>query len=143
MSWKTDHTHIMTKIFATELRADPGRLSHLENFRLHVEIAEGVAIFTTFRWQFVEILCRCKLHGFHRQFSARTAYDDREMIRRARGRSERKHLLFQKCEHSIVCQDRWRRLKQKCLVGRTATFGDEKQLVGVFTLRVDLNLCRH
>src|SRR5262245_66069686 len=105
MSWQTNHTHIVTEIFAAELGADTGRLSHLENFRLHFEIAEGVAIFTALRWQFVEILRRCKLHGFHREFGARTAYNNREMIRRASSRSERKHFLFQKCQHTIMCQD--------------------------------------
>src|SRR4029078_3340551 len=97
VEWHTNHTHIMTEIFAAELGPDTSRLSHLENFRLHVEIAEGVAIFTALRWQFGAVLRRCKLHGFDRDFGARTAYDNREMIRRASGRSERKHFLFQKC----------------------------------------------
>src|SRR5258705_11240510 len=44
MARQADHPHVMTKIFAAELRADAERLRHLQYLLLHLEIAEAVAI---------------------------------------------------------------------------------------------------
>ena len=39
-----DHPHVVAEILAAELRADAERLRHLQDFLLHLEIAEGVAV---------------------------------------------------------------------------------------------------
>ena len=58
---------VVAEIFAAELRADAGGLRHLQHFRFHLEIAEGVAVFRTLGRQRVEIFGRGELHRLHRQ----------------------------------------------------------------------------
>src|SRR5512139_1808940 len=121
----------MAEILAAELRTDAGRLRDLQYFRLHFEVAEGMAVFAAFGRQLIEIFCRGELHRLHRQLGTGAADDDRKMIRRARRGAEGEYLLLQEGQHAVMREDRRRRLKKERLVGRAAALGDEEQLVGI------------
>ena len=133
----------MAEIFAAELRADAGRLRHLQHFRFHLEIAERMPVFRTLGWQSVEIFGRGELHRLHRQLGRSAADDDGQMIRRARRGAERHDLFLEEGQHAVMRQDRRRRLKQERLVGRAAALGDEQEFVGVLAFRINLDLRRH
>ena len=117
------------------------------NFLLHLEIAEGVAVFRARGRQVVVVTAGRELHRLHGHLGRGAADDDRKVIRRARRGPEREHLLFQEGEHAVARQDRRRRLKEKSLVGRTAAFRDEQEFVFVLgfthSLRENLHLRRH
>jgi hypothetical protein len=70
MTRQADHAHVVAEILAAELRADAERLRHLQNFLLHLQIAEGVAVGRAVRRQRIEIARRGELHRLHRQSSA-------------------------------------------------------------------------
>ena len=143
MARQPDHAHVVAEIFAAELRADAGRLRHLQHFLLHRQIAKRVPRLRALGRQRVVIMRGGELDRLHGQFGRGAADDDRQMIGRARRGAERQHLLLEEGEHAVVRQDRRRRLEQKRLVGRAAAFGDEQELVGVLALGVDLDLRRH
>src|ERR1035437_7405896 len=72
---QADHPHIMTKVFAAELRADAERLRHLQYFLLHLEIAEGVAVGRAMSRPRVEIAGRGENHRLrHRSRTAPACY---------------------------------------------------------------------
>ena len=143
MARHPDHADVVAEIFAAELRADAERLRHLQNFLLHLQIAEGIAIRRSVRRQRVEIARRGQLYRLHAEFGGGAADHDRQMIGRARGGAEREHLLLQKRQQAILRQNRRRRLEQKALVGGAAALGHEHELVGVIAFGVDLALRRH
>ena len=143
MARQPDHADVVTEILAAELRADAERLRHLEDFLLHLQIAERVAVGRAVRRQRVEISRRGQFHGLHAEFGRSAADHDRQMIRRARRGAERQHLLLQERQHAIPGQHRRRRLEQKALVGGAAALGHEHELVGVIALGIDLALRRH
>ena len=138
-----DHAHVMAEILAAELRADAERLRHLQNFLLHLQIAEGVAVGRALGGQRVEIARGRQLHRLHAEFSRGATDHDRQMIGRASRRAERQNLLLQERQQAIFCQHRRRGLEQKALVGGTAALGHEHELVGIIALGVDLALRRH
>ena len=138
-----DHAHVVAEILAAELRADAERLRHLEDFLLHLEIAEGVAVGRAMGRQRIEIARGRKLHRLHAELGRGAADHDRQVIGRARRGAERQHLLLQERQQAILGQHRGRRLEQKALVGGAAALGHEHELVGVIALGVDLALRRH
>ena len=133
----------MAEIFAAELRADAERLRHLQDFLLHLEIAEGVAVGRAVGRQRIEIARGGEFHRLHAEFGRGAADHDRQVIGRARRGAQRQHLLLQKRQQAVFGQHRRRRLEQKALVGGAAALGHEHELVGVIALGVDLALRRH
>ena len=140
---QADHAHVVTEILAAELRADAERLRHLQDFLLHLQIAEGVAVGRAMGRQRVEIARRGELYRLHAEFGRGAADHDRQMIGRARRGAERQHLLLQERQHAVLGQDGRRGLEQKALVGGAAALGHEHELVGVIALGIDLALRRH
>ena len=143
MARQPDHADVVAEIFAAELRADAERLRHLQDFLLHLEIAEGVAVGRAVGRQRVEIARGGELHRLHAEFGRGAADHDRQVIGRARRGAERQHLLLQERQQAILGQHRRRRLEQKALVGGAAALGHEHELVGVIALGIDLALRRH
>ena len=125
-----DHAHVVTEIFAAELRADAERLRHLLNFLLHLLVAEGVAVLGAVLGQRVVIFAGGELDRLHGHFGRGAADHDGEMVGRAGGGAERQHFFFQERQQPFARQDRRRRLEQKRFVGRAAALGDEQKLVG-------------
>ena len=140
---QADHPHIVAEIFAAELRADAERLRHLQDFLLHLEIAEGVAVGRAMGRQRVEIARGGELHRLHAELGRGAADHDRQMIGRAGRRTEREHLLLQERQQAISGQHRGRGLEQEALVGAAAALGHEHELVGVIAFGIDLALRRH
>src|SRR6186997_256671 len=62
---QTDHADVVAKILAAELRADAERLRHLQDFLLHLEIAERIAVGRTMGRQRVEIARRGEFYRLH------------------------------------------------------------------------------
>ena len=138
-----DHPHVVAEILAAELRADAERLRHLQDFLLHLEIAERIAVGRAVGRQRVEIARGSELDRLHAEFGRGAADHDRKVIGRARRGAERQHLLLQERQHAIFGQHRRRRLEQEALVGASSALGHEHELVGVIAFGVDLALRRH
>ena len=79
--------------------------------------------------QRVEVLGRGVLGGLQRVLRAGAADHDRQMVRRAGGRSERAELLLQEGRHPLRVQHRLGLLVQVGLVRRAAALGHEQELV--------------
>src|SRR5262249_46158779 len=105
MPRQSNYAHGVTEIFTTELCADAVRLRHLQHFSFHLVIAEGVAMFAALGRQLIEIFGGSELDGFHRQLGTGTPDDDGKVIRRARSRAKREHLLLQERQHAVVCEN--------------------------------------
>ncbi len=97
-----DHPHVVAEILAAELRADAERLRHLQDFLLHLEIAEGVAVGRAMGRQRVEIARGGEFHGLHAEFGRGAADHDRQMIGRARRGAQGQHLLFQERQQAVL-----------------------------------------
>src|SRR5690606_11953070 len=52
---QTNYAHVVAVVLAAELRADAEALRHLQHFRFHLYVAEGLAVFTARGRQTVEI----------------------------------------------------------------------------------------
>src|ERR1700751_3668291 len=116
MARHADDADVVAEILAAELRADAERLRHLQNFLLHLEIAEGIAVGRAMGRQGIEIARGSKFYGLHAELCRSAADYDREVIRRTSRGAERQHLFLQEGEQAIFRQHRGRRLEQKTLV---------------------------
>ncbi len=142
MARQTDNADIVAEIFAAKLCADAKRLCQFVNFGFHFQITESMTSFGTLRWQTVEITRRCQFHSLQIHFSGRAANNDCQMIGRAGRCAEAEDLVLEEVDHAVMRQQRWRALKQKSLVGRTAALSYKQELIGVFAFFIDVDLSR-
>ena len=115
----------MTEVLATELRTDAERARHLENLGFHLKVAESDTGFATSGRESVVVASRCVLCGLESELGRRSANDDREVIRRARGRPDGAQVLVK--EGAQLC---WREqglglLEQQTLVCTAAALGPQ------------------
>ena len=90
----------------------------------------------------VEVVRRGQLGGLHGELGRRPADDDGEVVRRARRRAERLHLLEDPRQQRRLVEQRLGLLVEVRLVGAAAALGDEQELVLVAVDGGDLDLGR-
>src|SRR6185437_815787 len=78
--------------------------------------------------------------GLQRELRRRPADDEREVVRRARGRTERAELVVEPGHQRRRVEQRLRLLEQQALVRGAAALGHEQQLVRVAVDGFDLDL---
>ena len=62
MPWQTDHTHVMGKILATELRSYACISTEFINFLLQIAIAEGAAQLIPRGGQIIQVMATGQFH---------------------------------------------------------------------------------
>ena len=125
MARQPDYPHVVTEIFAAELRADAEALRQFVNFGLEREIAERVAVLAASRRQPIVIVGRAELDGLQSEFRRSSANDDGEMIGRAGRSAERQDFFLEKVDQPVMRQERGSPLKQVALIGGAAAFRHE------------------
>src|SRR5262249_14814404 len=119
------HPHVMAKILTAELRAYPKRLRKFMYFLFQFEIPKSVPRFRSMRRQGIQITTGGELQGFHRQLGRGAADYNRQVVGRTGSRTEGEHLLLQKGQQTVMCENGRGSLEQKWLVCRASAFGDE------------------
>ena len=142
MPRQSDHPDIMAEIFAAELRADAEAAGQLQNFRLEIAVAIGLAVFVAGCRQGVQIAAARELDGLQIHLGRGAADHDREVIGRTGGGAERADLLVDEFGQRFRVQHRFCLLVQKALVGRAAALGDEQEFVLVARLGIEVDLRR-
>ena len=92
---EADDTHVVTEVLAAELRADTELLREGEDLLLELDVPKAAAEVVAVAWERVEVARRCELGGLQRELGGGSADDEREVVRRARGRTERAQLLVE------------------------------------------------
>ena len=85
---KRIYAHVVTKVLATELRADAHLLRQLVNLLLPLQISERATEFSFRGVQIVVIPGTRHLDGLQVLFRAQASYDDRQVVRRTRARAD-------------------------------------------------------
>ncbi len=142
MPGQTDHTDVVAEVLAAELRADTDLLGQLEDLLLQLLVPEAVAERRALGRHVVQVVRGGVLRGLQRVLGAGAADDDRQVVRRAGGRTQRADLLLQELHHGGLVQDGLRLLVQEGLVGAAAALRHEQELVGAAVGGVQLDLGR-
>ena len=142
MAGHPDNLHIMNKVFAPELRPDAALLAYLQYFRLPLQITESTAPLVAACRQRIVITGRSLLDRREVGLGGGAAYHDCQVVRRTGRRTEVLYLLPDELRQRFLVQQRLGLLIEKSLVGRTAAFGDEKELVLVARFGIDVYLGR-
>ena len=142
VAWQADDAHVVAEVLAAELRADARLLAERQHLGLELDIAERVAQRRALGRQRVEVAGAGQLGRLDRHLGRRATDDDGEVVRRARRRAERLHLLEQPRQQRLLVEQRLGLLEQVALVGAAATLGHEQELVRVTVDRRDLDLGR-
>eukprot|EP00760_Papus_ankaliazontas_P009754 PhM_4_TR14128/c0_g1_i2/m.90838 len=138
---QTDDADLMGEILSTELRADATAAGDFEHFFLPLHIAERVTCLSiTGAWKVVEEAAARELDRLQCLFRALTSDNHGNVVRRARGGAEVRHLLCQELNEALWVEHRFCFLVQKALVGAATTLGDEHQLVLVPLRGHNINL---
>src|SRR3954454_22383238 len=123
MPWQPDDADVVAEVLAAELRADAERLRQLEHLLLHLDVAEAVTGAVTGCGQRVEVTRAGVLRRLEGELRGRAADDDREVVRRARGRAERSQLLVEKRQHALLVEYGFGLLIEVRLVCAATTLG--------------------
>jgi hypothetical protein len=93
---KPHDAHVMAEVLPAELGSDAERPGLVENRRLELRIADGVAESVTLGGETVEVTGGGQLRRLERHLRRRAADDDRKVVGRARRRAEQAELLIEK-----------------------------------------------
>src|SRR6266700_3581857 len=126
MTRQPDHPNVMAEIFSPKLRADAEALRKLQDLRLEIAVAIGLAVFVSGGRQRVEIAAARQLYGLQIHLGRGAADDDRQMIGRAGRGAERAGLLVDEFQERFRVQHRLRLLIEEALVRRAAALGDKE-----------------
>ncbi len=137
---QADDAHVVTEVLTAELRADAERLGEAEHLLFELAVAKAATELVAGSGKRVEVARRRELGGLQRELGRRTADDEREVVRRARGGTERAELLVEPVHQRRGVEQRLRLLEQEALVRRAAALGHEQQLVRVAVDGFDLDL---
>ncbi len=126
---QADHPDVVAEVLAAELRADAEPAGQLQHLLLQVPVAEGVPHLGTGLRQRVQVARRRQLRDLEGELRRHPADDDRQVVGRARRRTQRAQLLVEEGRQPLRVQQRLGLLVQEGLVGRPAALGHHQQLV--------------
>ncbi len=142
MTRQTYHTDVVGEVFAAELGAKAKLFGCFLEGGLKLNVAEGMAVFVAVGGQIVEVFYRSFLYHLEVFLSRCAANHECDVVGRAGCGAERTHLLDQERNEFVGVDACLGLLVEVCLVGRTAAFCNEKEVVFTAFGGVDVDLRR-